>query len=176
MILFFFSPLYDSSSSHLFWSKAQKVCSLFGLGSLAIFSISLGEKKKKPNSARNWQMVTVSWQIIYLNSQTLSSYLRLFHFSFKGPFIKKNDRILTILVLKSKCIHLFPLRKWVSDKWTYSDKTRKLRLQSNISTIVKKRLFPSFLSDFFLNLGCRPLLGIACPQVDLSCLSFRKLI
>ena len=106
------------------------------------------KKKKKPNSARNWQMVTVSWQIIYLNSQTLSSYLWLFHLSFKGPFINKNDHILTIPALKSKCIHLFTIRKWVSDKWTDSDKTPKLRLQSNIWTITKS-LSPSFLSAFF---------------------------
>lgn len=126
------------------------------------------KKKKKPNSTRNWQMVTVSWQIIYLNSQTLCSYLWLFHLSFKSPFINKNDHILTIPVLKSKRIHLFTIRKWVSDKRIDSDKGPKWRLQSNFWTITKtfSPFFPSFC--IFLNFSCRPLPGIACESLTFS--------
>lgn len=144
----FFFPLYDWSSCHLFWSKAWKVCSLFGLGGLVSFSRPGKKKKRKPTSARAWQMVTVSWQIIYLNSQTFSFYLWLLHLSFRSPFINKTDRILTVPILKSKCIHLFFTHKWVSDKWTDSDKTPKPRLQSNIWTITKS-LYMSFLPGFF---------------------------
>lgn len=144
----FFSPYMTDHLVTCFGQKPERY--VLYLVWVAWFpSLGLGKKKKrKPTSARAWQMVTVSWQIIYLNSQTFSFYLWLLHLSFRSPFINKTDRILTVPILKSKCIHLFFTHKWVSDKWTDSDKTPKPRLQSNIWTITKS-LYMSFLPGFF---------------------------